>query len=85
LADLNAVRNRSSIASFESTSREEILLAIEEERRVEFAFEPHRWFDLVRTGRAGTVLGVNDTQKWIFPIPYNDLAADPALVQNPGY
>ena len=85
LADLNAVRNRSSIASFESTSREEILLAIEEERRVEFAFEPHRWFDLVRTGRVGTVLGVNDTQKWIFPIPYNDLAADPALVQNPGY
>ena len=85
LSDLNAVRSRSSLAAFEATTKEEILLAIEEERRVEFAFEPHRWFDLVRTGRVGTVLGVTDTQKWIFPIPYNDLSADPDLVQNPGY
>jgi hypothetical protein len=31
---------------------QDFLLAIEKERRVELAFENHRWFDLVRTGRA---------------------------------
>jgi starch-binding outer membrane protein, SusD/RagB family len=39
----------------------------------------------VRTGRAGVVLGVTDQNKWIFPIPFNDIQADPDLVQNPGY
>ncbi len=34
----------------------EFKLALEEERRREFAFENHRWFDLVRTGRAVTVM-----------------------------
>ena len=68
-----------------SADAADLLLAIENERRVEFAFEADRWFDLVRTGRAGAVLGVTDTKKWVFPIPYNDLVADPDLEQNPGY
>lgn len=38
------------------TSQEECRLAIERERRVEFAFENQRFFDLVRTGRAVEVL-----------------------------
>lgn len=38
------------------TSQNECRLAIEKERRVEFAFENHRFFDLVRTGRAIEVL-----------------------------
>lgn len=85
LADLNAVRARSKVAALTVTTATELALALENERRVEFAFEPHRWFDLVRTNRAATVLGVTDANKWIFPIPYNDLAADRDLVQNPGY
>jgi tetratricopeptide (TPR) repeat protein len=85
LADLNAVRKRSDLPEITVSSPDEILLAIENERRAEFAFEPHRWFDLVRTGRAGSVLGVTDSNKWIFPIPFNDIKADPDLVQNPGY
>lgn len=85
LADLNAVRKRSDLPDITAASAGEILLAIENERRAEFAFEPHRWFDLVRTGRAGIVLGVTDPNKWIFPIPFNDIQADPDLVQNPGY
>ena len=85
VADLNAVRNRSELPGLALSKADDILLAIENERRVEFAFEPHRWFDLVRTGRAGVVLGVTDSNKWIFPIPYNDIKADPDLVQNRGY
>lgn len=38
------------------TTQEDCRLAIEKERRVEFAFENQRFFDLVRTGRAVDVL-----------------------------
>ncbi|CCH00011.1 RagB/SusD domain protein [Fibrella aestuarina BUZ 2] len=85
LADLNAVRSRAGVPAATATTAEAVLLAIEDERRVEFAFEAHRWFDLVRTGRAGAVLGITDARKWLFPIPFNDIAADPDLEQNPGY
>jgi len=85
LADLNAVRTRAGVPASTASTAADLLLAIENERRVEFAFEADRWFDLVRTGRAGTVLGVTDTRKWVFPIPYNDLVADPDLEQNTGY
>jgi hypothetical protein len=85
LSDLNAIRLRAKVTASQASTAADLLTAIEKERRVEFAFEPHYWFDLVRTKRAGTVLGVTDQNKWIFPIPYNDLAADKDLVQNPGY
>jgi starch-binding outer membrane protein, SusD/RagB family len=85
LSDLNAVRNRSELPPISSDNVTEILIAIENERRAEFAYEGHRWYDLVRTGRVADVLGVTDTQKWIFPIPFNDVQTDPDLVQNPGY
>jgi len=61
-------------------------LAIENERRLEFAFEPHRWFDLVRTGRAAAVLNIADTRKYLMPLPNDQLLIDPALrPNNPGY
>ena len=85
IADLNAVRTRAGVGATTATTAAQLLLAIENERRVEFAFEADRWFDLVRTGRAGDVLGVTDQRRWLFPIPFNDLVADPDLVQNPGY
>jgi hypothetical protein len=85
IADLNAVRSRAGVGATGATTADQLLLAIENERRVEFAFEADRWFDLVRTGRADDVLGVTDQRRWLFPIPFNDLVADPDLVQNPGY
>ncbi|MDP4210528.1 MAG: RagB/SusD family nutrient uptake outer membrane protein [Bacteroidota bacterium] len=88
LADLNAIRSRAGVATLSSTaiaSADALLTAIETERRVEFALEPHRWFDLVRTGRAGAVLGVTDTNKWLMPIPQDAINADNTLTPNPGY
>lgn len=85
LADLNAVRTRAGIANSDASLKDEILLAIEAERRVEFALEPHRWFDIVRTGRAATVFNLNDPNRYIFPIPEGELLADPSLEQNPAY
>lgn len=86
LADLNKVRKRAllSDSSF-TTSKSELLLWIENERRLEFAFEAHRWFDLVRTGRAQQVLGIGESFRLLLPIPYSQILADPALKQNPGY
>jgi tetratricopeptide (TPR) repeat protein len=43
-------------------------IALEEERRVEFAFENQRWFDLLRTGRALTVMN----QHFNTEFQYND-------------
>lgn len=85
LADLNAIRNRAGLDNSPATTQADILLAIENERRIEFALEPHRWFDLVRTGRAAAVLGISDPNKFLLPIPVDQLNADPSLTQNPGY
>ncbi|SEN83334.1 SusD family protein [Mucilaginibacter gossypiicola] len=83
--DLNVVRDRAGLTATTAVSQADILLAIENERRIEFALEGHRWFDLVRTGRAAAVLGVTDATKNILPIPVDQLNVDPALTQNPGY
>lgn len=85
LADLNTVRSRADVAATTASTKDALLLAIEEENNVEFAFEAHRWFDLVRTGRTGAVLGLTNSQYWVFPFPYQDVLSDPYLEQNPGY
>ncbi|MDR1886418.1 MAG: RagB/SusD family nutrient uptake outer membrane protein [Prevotellaceae bacterium] len=87
VSDLNRIRNRAEVASFPETGdANAVLLAIEEERRLEFAFEAHRWYDLVRTERAKDILGV-DRNFWLFPIPRADVLSDPDLDghNNPGY
>lgn len=85
IADLNAVRDRAAVAPTTAATKDQILLAIENERRVEFALEPHRWYDLVRTGRAKAVLGFTDDKKLVLPIPAGQVLIDNSLVQNPGY
>jgi hypothetical protein len=85
LEDLNTIRERANVAPLAIANKQDLLLAIENERRVEFAFEPHRWFDLIRTGRAGAVLGVTDARKYVFPIPGAEILANPNLAQNEGY
>lgn len=87
VADLKAVRDRSDVPLFESSDKDEIIQAIEDERSIEFAFEPHRWFDLVRTKRTGEVLGLINTNYWLFPLPSSDVLSDSDLggKNNPGY
>ena len=84
-ADLNAVRARAGLNSYTAVNRDDILQAIEDERRVEFALEPHRWFDLVRTGRASVVLKITDPAKLLLPLPSQQLLLDQTLTQNNGY
>ena len=85
LSDLNAVRERAEVAKITAATKANLLLAIENERRIEFALEPHRWFDLVRTERAAEVLSITDQSKLLLPVPAEQLLIDKALKQNPGY
>ena len=88
LTDLNAVRDRAGIAATTAATLDALLLAIENERRVEFPFEADRWFNLVRTDRAQTVLSLPDKHLYLFPIPYSETVVDPNLAggnANPGY
>ncbi len=66
-----------------------LLEAIYHERRVELGLEGHRFFDLVRTGRATQVLsplGFNEGVHKLFPIPLSQIqATNGAIQQNPGY
>jgi hypothetical protein len=87
-ADIDTIRWRANLAPTTATTIDDLLLAIEQERRVEFAFEGQRWFDLVRTGRAmdviPTVTSINQT---LFPIPLAEIQTNksPEMIQNPGY
>jgi starch-binding outer membrane protein, SusD/RagB family len=65
---VNLVRLRAGVAPLSDVSSDptlvvstaqELELAIERERRLELAFENHRWFDLVRTGKAVEVMTVH--------------------------
>jgi len=91
LFDLNKVRERAEILPSTAVTQADILLAIENERRVEFAFEAHRWFDLARTGRAKAVLEALDQNthvedyEYLFPIPITQIQLDHSLDPNPGY
>lgn len=87
VADLKAIRDRADVPEFDSDNQAVIIQAIEDENSIEFAFEPHRWFDLVRTKRTGVVLGLTDTNYWLFPLPSSDVLSDPDLdgKNNPGY
>jgi hypothetical protein len=91
---LNKVRTRAGLplygtASFPSAKYPTLDLAIEHERRMEFAMEFHRWFDLKRTGRAVTVLSAKgkpvNEDKLLLPIPQFARDQNPDLGQNKGY
>ena len=63
--------------------------AVERERRVELAFENHRWTDLVRTGRVKDVMkplkpNFQD-RNLLLPIPQREIIVNKLLSQNTGY
>jgi starch-binding outer membrane protein, SusD/RagB family len=87
-ADIDEVRARAHLQATTASTYGTLLTAIEKERRAEFAFEGHRWFDLVRTGRAVDVLPkVTNINQTLFPVPLSEIITnrDPDMKQNPGY
>jgi hypothetical protein len=82
--DINILRSRAGLPPTTAADYPELILAVETERRHEFAFESQRWSDLVRTKRATTVLGIDENYT-LFPIPLSELQTNTQMTQNPGY
>lgn len=92
---LNEVRararegNTSILPDITVTDKSELRNIILEERRHELALEGHRFWDLVRTGRASTVLGplgFETGKHELFPIPQNEIdISQGSLQQNPNW
>ncbi len=89
-ADLDSVRARAGLPATGAGDLPSLLIAILHERQVELVAEwGHRWLDLKRMGMADAVLG-SEKPGWVgtdtlYPIPAQELGANPKLVQNPGY
>ena len=100
---INQVRRRADptakiLPDVAAGTEADLFNALVHERRVELAFESHRYNDLVRWQRAGKIdikknidFGRADPNKnWttknlLKPIPQSERDLNPALVQNPGY
>ncbi|MDD3787594.1 MAG: RagB/SusD family nutrient uptake outer membrane protein [Petrimonas sp.] len=91
---LNRIRTRAGLPAFAtvgdaSTMYGDLESAILHERSIELCFEGHRWFDLVRTGKAISTMqpinGLSDERNLVWPISITSLRKNPNLVQNEYY
>ncbi|MGI6313653.1 MAG: RagB/SusD family nutrient uptake outer membrane protein [Candidatus Cryptobacteroides sp.] len=90
---LNKVRSRAGLPACELTDYSEMKEKIIHERRMELAFEGHRWFDLIRIDGGDYAvsflksIGKNNVTKerLLYPVPQVEIDSNPLFVQNPGY
>ena len=87
LIQLNRIRSRAGLADSSATSQTDVRQAIQDERRLELAFEGHRWFDLVRTNTVNAEMGVTVSPNYhVFPIPTSEVrSTNGVITQNTGY
>lgn len=85
LSLVNQIRNRAGLADLGALTADDLLA----ETGREMAFEGIRRPNLIRFGKYNDDWslkgGTSDPNKNIFPIPAEQLSANPNLVQNPGY
>ena len=87
---LDPIRTRAGLQVLDHTvlnTQALVRQAIQDERRLELAFEGHRWFDLTRTGTAQAELGESfGNEYYLFPIPVSEvLSSFGVITQNTGY
>ena len=102
---LNIVRNRAGLPDIETLMTAEMRAdmntaegqewmreKIIHERRMELAFEGHRWFDMIRINDGEYALeflrsiGKNvSKERLLFPIPLTEMDSNNLMTQNPGY
>lgn len=90
LTYLNLVRARANVTQYTGLAKSTTRAKIWQERRLELCFEGHRWFDLLRTGRAFEVMGRFGMKSYmtLFPIPLSEIQVvnnKDILWQNPGW
>jgi starch-binding outer membrane protein, SusD/RagB family len=86
LTTVNLLRARARVPALVlgTMTQAQVIDAILLERRRELVFEGDRWPDLVRTGRAASLLGI-PAFRTLFPIPQNEIDVAPTIGQNTGY
>ena len=93
-APLNIVRHRAGLADVPTTLNQETMREkIIHERRMELAFEGHRWFDMIRINNGNYAIeflksiGKNQVTKerLLLPIPQTEMDSNNLMTQNPGY
>ncbi|MBE8714219.1 RagB/SusD family nutrient uptake outer membrane protein [Sphingobacterium hungaricum] len=90
---LNTIRRRAGLDALDAQSATalygDLVSAILHERSIELCFEGHRWFDLVRTGRAiqvmGPINGLSDVRNLVWPLHEDAINRNPSLSQNEFY
>lgn len=96
---VNQVRNRVNLAPIAITTADDGINKILKERKMELAFEGHRWFDLKRTGKAVAILSQQkdgngvvlpyaaniNQNRLLWPIPQAQMDKNTNLTQNSGY
>lgn len=98
---LNKVRTRAGLSPVSGLTYESFKATVYHEERLEYPFEGHRWFDLLRTGRALDVMNSKVSQagdtatigiispvkdyQLLYPIPERVVSVSPDIEQNPGY
>lgn len=81
---LNELRAARGLGPVSASTEDGYLNLILEERRRELFAEGFRWVDLVRTGKAKEVLGIQDREV-VMPIPETELLLNEKLEQNADY
>jgi starch-binding outer membrane protein, SusD/RagB family len=101
-ASIDKVRARAGVDPLpRGLTKDQFRDAVYNEERLESPFEGHRWFDLVRTGRALAVMNAKvkplsdantiglaspiDAHHLLLPIPSIVIEMAPQITQNPGY
>jgi len=90
---LNIVRKRAGLPAIMNKTQNEMKEIIIHERRMELAFEGHRWFDLIRIDKGDYALNflksigkVNvNNDRLLLPIPQQEMDANTNMTQNKGY
>ncbi len=90
LTDLNVIRTRAGLPAATGLTGAALITEILKQRRLELAFEGHRFFDMKRLGldivKAAPVQNLNFTDfRVLAPIPTREIQANANLKQNTGY
>jgi len=81
---INDIRGRAGLPGLGGTAT---MADLQQERRVELALEPHRWFDIVRWDLGASIFGASWDPKYVlFPFPQSEIdRSSGMLTQNSGY